>query len=60
MLILDVFAKIGDVLQLDKFNPRVLRKLTVDSDLSRYSNIQVASVYYGETSFEEAIDEILK
>lgn len=60
MFMLHIFAKIGDVLRVDKFNSIVLRKLTVDSDLSHYSNIQAAVGYYGETSFEEAIDKVVE
>ena len=59
MALLNIFAKIGDALRMDKFNSKVLRKLTVDSDLSRYSNIHTTIGYYEETSFEKATDKIL-
>ena len=60
LVLLNIFAKIGDALRLDKFNSKVLRKLTVDSDLSRYSNIQAAIGYFDEMSFPKALAKVIE
>lgn len=57
---LRVAARIGDIIPNFPLDTKTLNKLTKDSDFSRYSSIQDVLGIDKETSFAEAMSEILK